>query len=254
VGDDGGGAVTRRWLESAKKVVWIGQKDARIYYFKGPNVTFGLFLPLVLYWAFALDRDIALAQVIPGLIAVAIFFGAGAIQAISLPLERRTGTLHTLLATPVTLPIVVIGKTLAGLIFGVILAAAYMVVAMLFLSFRPNIISFGLGVLLSAFCFSGFGLCLAAPFRDVPQAMPPATVVRIFIVFLSGAFAPLGDGSGIWTAIARLSPLTYSIDALYAAVAGPTSIAHSLLQWGVLFVYGLLFLGITLRVLGRQEI
>lgn len=235
-------------------MLWIGQKDAQIYFFKGPNVTFGLFLPVVLYWAFSLDRDIALAQVIPGLVAVAIFFGAGAIQAISLPLERRTGTMHTLLVTPVTLPTVVAGKTLAGLVFGLILAAAYWLVAMVFLSLRPNIVSFGVAALFSSFCFSAFGLCLAAPFRDLPQAMPPATVVRIFIVFLSGAFAPVGDGSGIWTVIARLSPLTYSIDALNEAVAGPTSTARSLVECGVLLLYGLLFISITLWVLGRQEL
>ncbi|MFP3895781.1 MAG: hypothetical protein ACLFV5_02925 [Anaerolineales bacterium] len=106
--------MNKRWVVGLKKVLWIGEKDARIYFFKGPNLTFGLFLPLVLYWAFSLNREVELISIIPGLIAIAIFFGAGAIQAISLPLERRTGTLHTMLAAPVTPLVIVLGKALAA--------------------------------------------------------------------------------------------------------------------------------------------
>ncbi len=138
-------------------------RDVRITFCKGPNVSFGLFLPLALYWAFAQDTDMTLAQVIPGLVAVAIFFGAGAIQAISLPLDRRTGTLHTLLAREATLPIVVAGKALTGLVLGLILATAYGLVAMVFLTLRPNVLSFGLASFLSSFC--GSPAAFASPHR-----------------------------------------------------------------------------------------
>lgn len=158
------------WIRRLKKALWIAEKDARIYFFKGPNLTFGLFLPLVLYWAFTLDRDVELVRVVPGLVAIAIFFGAGAIQAVSLPLERRTGTMHTLLATPVTPGVIVLGKTLAGLVFGMVLASAYGAAVVLLTPLRPNLILFALAAFFSSFCFSGFGLCLAAPFRSVPRA------------------------------------------------------------------------------------
>ncbi len=241
-------------IKTLKKLLWIAEKDARIYFFKGPNLTFGLFLPLVLYWAFALDREIELAYVVPGLVSIAIFFGAGAIQAVSLPLERRTGTMHTLLTTPVTPLVIVLGKTLAGLAFGLALASLYVAVALLFLPLRPNLILFSLAALFSSFCFSSFGICLAAPFRDVPQAMPPATVVRIFIVFLSGAFAPLQDAPKWWLITSRLSPLTYSVDALRQAMNGPLDARRFIIDLGVLLLYTVVFLGTTRWVLGRQEI
>jgi len=237
-----------------KKTLWIAEKDARVYFFKGPNLTFGLFLPLVLYWAFTLDRPVELTEVIPRLAAIAIFFGAGAIQAVSLPLERRTGTMHTLLATPVTPLIIVLGKTLAGVIFGLVLASIYIAVALVFLPLQPNLISFSLAALFSSFCFSGFGLCLAAPFRDVPQAMPPATVVRIFIVFLSGAFTPLRDAPRWRLIAARLLPLPYSLEALGQAVNGPVDGREFVAALGVLLLYGVAFLGVTGWVLERQEI
>lgn len=242
------------WIDGLKKAVWIAEKDARIYFFKGPNVTFGLFLPLVLYWAFTLDRVVEPTRVVPGLVAIAIFFGAGAIQAVSLPLERRTGTMHTLLATPITPSVIVLGKALAGLVFGMALAAVYGAAVTVLTPLRPNVMLFVLAALFSSFCFSAFGLCLAAPFRSVPQAMPPATVVRIFIIFLSGAFAPLEGITG-WRLVAvRLLPLPYALDVLGQAVNGLDGGQAFVIGLGVLFLYGVAFLGITTWILGRQEI
>lgn len=246
--------MTRKRMRALKNVLWIAEKDARIYFFKGPNLTFGLFLPLVLYWAFTLYRAVELTQVIPGLVAIAIFFGAGAIQAVSLPLERRTGTMHTLLATPVTRWGIVLGKMLAGALFGMALAAAYLAALLLFLPLTVNLTMFSLAALVSSFCFSGFGLCLAAPFRDVPQAMPPATVVRIFIVFLSGAFAPLSGTPEPWQVLARLLPLRPAIDALSQAVNGPREAHQFATSLSFLVLYSIVFLGITAWVLGKQEI
>lgn len=242
-----------RWIRGLHQALWIAGKDTRIYFFKGPNLTFGLFLPLVLYWAFALDREVALEVIIPGLVAIAIFFGAGAIQAVSLPLERRTGTMHTLLAAPVTPLVIVLGKALAGLAFGLVLALAYTAAVLLFLPLRPNLILFALAALFASFCFSGFGLCLAAPFRDIPQAMPPATVVRIAMVFLSGAFAPLEAASPSWLFVARLLPLTYAVDALRQAVNGPANARGFAIDLGVLFLYAVVFLVVTAWLLGKED-
>jgi ABC-2 type transport system permease protein len=196
---------------------------------------------------------VALVRIIPGLVAIAIFFGAGAIQAVSLPLERRTGTLHTMLATPVTPLMIVVGKSLAGIVFGLVLAAAYMAVVLLFLPLQPNLIRFSIATLFSSFCFSCFGLCLAAPFRDVPQAMPPATVVRIIMVFLSGAFAPLETASTLWQTIALLSPLTYAVDALRQAMNGPSDAKRFMIDLGVQLLYGVAFLGLATWLLAKEN-
>ncbi len=245
--------MSKRWLGGLKKVLWIGEKDARIYFFKGPNLTFGLFLPLVLYWAFSLNREVELIRIIPGLIAIAIFFGAGAIQAVSLPLERRTGTLHTMLATPVTPLMIVVGKALAGVVFGLVLAVTYMAVVLLLLPLQPNLILFSIAALFSSFCFSGFGLCLAAPFRDVPQAMPPATVIRIIMVFLSGAFAPLEAASALVRNVALLSPLTYAVNALRRAMNGPANAGSFVIALGIQLIYGVIFLGIATWLLQKEN-
>jgi ABC-2 type transport system permease protein len=234
------------------QILCIAVKDARIYFFKAPNLTFGLFLPLVLYWAFVTDRAIDPITVMPGLLAVAIFFGAGAIQSVALPLERRTGTMYTLLATPITTWSIALGKALAGLAFGLVLTLVYLVGAFWLTRVQPNLGLFALASLFSSLCFSAFGLFLAAPFRDVPQAMPPATVIRIVMVFLSGTFAPLEGAWTSWPVIARLLPLTYGVDALRQAVNGPVQLAWFAADLAVMFLFALGFLGLTAWVLERQ--
>ena len=81
--------MAKAWIEDVKRAIYIAEKDAKIYFFKAPNLTFGLLLPVVLYLAFSIGRTVEPAQAIPGLVAMAAFFGGGAIQAVSLPLERR---------------------------------------------------------------------------------------------------------------------------------------------------------------------
>lgn len=242
--------MAKAWIEDVKSAVYIAEKDVRIYFFKGPNLTFGLLLPLVLYFAFSIGRTVELTFVIPGLVAIAAFFGAGAIQAISLPLERRTGTFNTLLTAPISLSTIILGKAMAGFFFGVILSLAYTAIMLPF-SPLPNLPFFFVGILFSSFLFSVFGLLLSAPFRDIPQAMPPATVVRILMVFLCGVFIPLEAMPISLQTVAYLLPLTYSVDALRQAMSLHVNIQVFLIDLGIQILYSVIFLVAATKVLER---
>lgn len=191
-----------------------------------------------------------LTFVIPGLVAMVAFFGAGAIQAISLPLERRTGTFNALLTAPISLFAIILGKAMAGFFFGVILSLAYTAIM---LPFSPlsNLPLFFVGILFSSFVFSAFGLFLSAPFRDIPQAMPPATVVRISLVFLCGVFTPIEAMPISLQVVAYFLPLTYSVDALRQAMSSPVNIEVFLLDLGVQIFYSIIFLVAATEVLKR---
>ena len=242
--------MAKAWIEDAKRVVYIAEKDVKIYFFKGPNLTFGLLLPVVLYLAFAIGRTMEPISAIPGLVAMAAFFGAGAIQAISLPLERRTGTFNMLLTAPTSLFTIILGKTLAGFFFGTILSLAYTVIM---LPFSPlhNLPLFFLGILFSSLLFSAFGLFLSAPFRDIPEAMPPATVVRIAMVFISGVFIPIEAMPMALQIVAYSLPLTYSVDALRQAMGGSINIQMFLIDLVVQIFYSLVFLVATIQMLKK---
>lgn len=166
-------ALARAWTESIIKAVHIAKKDAKIYFFKWPNITFGLFLPAIIYLAFSVGRTTEISSTMPGLVAMASLFGAGAIQSVALPLERASGTFERLLAAPVSLTTIILGKALAGFFFGMVLSMAYsLIVIPLSGATLSYPLLFAFGVILSSFVFSALGVCISAPFRDIPEAMP----------------------------------------------------------------------------------
>jgi ABC-2 type transport system permease protein len=237
-------------IRDAKKILYIAEKDAKIYFFKGPNLTFGLLLPFVLYLAFAIGRTVDPAFAVPGLVAIAAFFGAGAIQAISLPLERRTGTFNSLVTAPISLFSIMLGKALAGFFFGIILSLTYTIIMVPF-SPLPNLPLFILGILVSSFMFSTFGLLLSAPFKDIPQAMPPATVVRIAMVFLGAVFTPITTLPTALQTIAYALPLTYSVSALRQAWSGNINLQIFLIDFFIQIVFAIVFLVAAIKILKR---
>lgn len=237
-------------IRDVKKIVAIAEKDVKIYFFKGPNLTFGLLLPVVLYLAFAMGRAVDPAFAVPGLVAIASFFGAGAIQAISLPLERRTGTFNSLVTAPISLLKIMLGKALAGFFFGIVLSLTYTLIMLPF-SPLPNLPLFILGILVSSFMFSTFGLFLSAPFRDIPQAMPPATVVRIAMVFLAGVFTPIAMLPEALQIIAYALPLTYSVSSLRQAWSGSIDLQMFFVDSSIQLIFAIVFLIAASKVLYR---
>ena len=238
------------FIQYVKKIFTIAEKDVKIYFFKGPNLTFGLLLPVVLYLAFAIGRTVDPTFAVPGLVAIAAFFGAGAIQAISLPLERRTGTFNSLVTAPISLSTIILGKALAGFFFGIVLSLTYTAIMLPF-SPLPNLPLLIMGILVSSFMFSAFGLFLSAPFRDIPQAMPPATVVRIAMVFLGGVFTPITMLPTVLQTIAYALPLTYSVSALRQAWSGNINLQMFLVDSAVQIVFAIIFLIAATKMLRR---
>ncbi len=242
--------MAKTMIQDARKILYIAVKDMKIYFLKGPNLTFGLILPVVLYLAFAIGRTIDPAFAVPGVVAVASFFGAGAIQAISLPLERRTGTFNSLVTAPISLFTVILGKALAGFFFGIILSSIYTIIMIPFAPL-PNLPLFILGSIVSSFMFSTFGLLLASPFKDIPQAMPPATVVRIAMVFLGAVFTPITMLPAVLQTAAYAIPLTYSVSALRQAWSPSINLQTFLIDSSVQIVFAIIFLIAATKILQK---
>lgn len=240
------------WIGSAIKAGFIAWKDAKIYFFKWPNIMFGLILPSVLYLAFSIGRPVEPSSAVPGLVAMAALFGAGAIQSVALPLERRTGTFDRLLAAPISLFTIILGKTLGGFFFGVVLSVAYAVIVIPFSgSLLGNPLLFILSVAVSSLTFSALGLFASAPFRDVPEAMPPATLMRIVMVFICGVFIPVDTMPTSLQVAAYLLPLTYSLDALRQAMTGPVAIPTFLIDVLIQIMYSIVLLFAATKILER---
>ena len=89
-------------VDSVIKAFYIAKKDAKVYYFKAPNFTYGLLIPVSLYLAFSVAGNISTTLIVAGLTSLVMLFGITSIEAVAVVLEKQTGTLDRLLLWPNT--------------------------------------------------------------------------------------------------------------------------------------------------------
>jgi ABC-2 type transport system permease protein len=91
-------------LNQLKRSLGITKKDIRIYYQKGPVITFGLLMPLFLFLAFLIgNRDLSTIFLVSGLIGMTLFFTATAVSPIIAPWEAQLQTLERLISAPISI-------------------------------------------------------------------------------------------------------------------------------------------------------
>ena len=229
-------------------------KDMKVYYLKPGMIMFGFMMPFFMFFSFSVKREMAADQGVARLLALTVFFTAAAAGPFIIPLERRLGTYDRLLAAPMSLLTLLMGKTAVGAFFAILVSIFATVVGVL--AFGVNITFPGLlaaGIVLSAFSFSALGLIFGSiPTRNPGDVQMPSTLLRWGLLFISGVFVPLVEMSAAARTLAYLSPLTYAQDLMNYAVLG-ASLFDPWLDLGVLLLTGVLFLlpSIKLHQRGR---
>ena len=197
------------------RVAWaIGEKDIRIYYAKPASLMFGILFPFSMFLSFVIGRNMSIEQAIPVLVAQTLFFASSSIGPVTIPLEKRIRTFDRFLSAPVSLSTVLLGKTIAGFIYGVGVSIIPIIVGVIFFqSVITDFFALMAGIILSALGFAAMGIMFASiPGQGPGQVMMPLNFVRIPLLFISGVFISVKD-LPIWGQIlSMLSPLTHSID------------------------------------------
>jgi ABC-2 type transport system permease protein len=214
------------WVErlgdEAAQAWTVAVKDVRIYYFTPPMIMFGLLLPFFLFVSFSVKRDIGPEVGLARLLALTTFFTASSAGPVIIPLERRTGTYDRLLAAPMSLVTLLLGKTLVGAFFAAAVSLVPLLVTWIALGVvvvDPLLLA--VGVVFAGLAFSAFGLLFASiPTRSVGSIMMPSTLVRWPLLFISGIFIPLAEMAPWARVLAYISPLTYAQDLMSHAVLG----------------------------------
>ncbi len=193
------------------KALAIAKKDILIYYSKGPVVIFGILLPIFLFLAFWVGRDLPLNFLMAGLIAMTVFFASTSVSPVVAPWEGQMRTLERLLTYPIDVKTIVLGDIIASSIFGILLSAVPLAIAFgVGVSVNPLII---LGIVVSAVCFSSLGLLFSAYPSNIPATvMMISALVRFPMIFISGIFIPIDNLPEFGKILAFLSPLTYFTD------------------------------------------
>jgi ABC-2 type transport system permease protein len=202
--------------------IWhILLKDLKAYYFKPPNISWGILFPLVLALAFTLRNPTSLATLSPGLIAMAALFGTTSMEAIVITFEKRIGALERLIMAPVSLLTILMGKVLGGAVFGLVIAGVMTLISLLFLNATMTYpILFIVVLILTVLTHSALGALVAVSVKEVFEAQTLSNYFRFPMVFLSGVFLPVEAMPFPIQVMAHLLPLTYSVDAFHQTLTG----------------------------------
>ena len=219
-------------VDDLRGMFYIALKDLKAYYFKPPNISWGILFPFAFILAFAIRNPGDLRTLVPGLLALTILFGTSSMEAIVIVFERRIGSLERLMLAPVRLPALLAGKLLGGMTFGLTVTLVVLVVSLaVFGAAGTNWLILFLALILSATAFSALGAFVSVAVREIFEAQTLANFIRFPMMFLGGVFVPVASLPPVLQIVARLLPLTYAVEALRAALFGgsPTLAALDLL-------------------------
>ncbi len=239
------------------KVAWaIAIKDMKIYYLRPPSLMFGILFPFSMFLSFVIGRNMPISRAIPVLVAQSVFFASSSIGPVSIPMERRLQTFDRFLSAPVSLLTVLLGKTIAGFVYGV--GISFIPVAMGLAFFGSQITDFialAIGMMLSSFGFAAMGIMFASlPGQGPGQVMMPLNFVRIPLLFVSGVYIPIRDLPSWGQVASAVSPLTHTIELIRLGLGGENFFG-STVNIAVLAFYLIAFLlaGMRFHIINQKR-
>jgi ABC-2 type transport system permease protein len=237
-----------RWHKQLNGSLVILKKNIFLYYMKSPVLIFGVLFPVFFFLAFKMGRDISPGNVVPGMVAMALWFSASAIGPLVTPWERGAKTWERLISTPISLRSILTGDVLSGFVFGCAISVIPVVLGLLLTDARimnlPLLIG---GILAGALCFSSLGVLLSSPPAASPSnIMLLSNLVRLPLLFVSGIFVPIAQMPAWAGWIAPLSPLSYA-SALIRASYGSVPYFPAWLCFLMLFIFTSVLFTISCR-------
>ena len=239
--------------DNLRGMYYIAIKDLRAYYFKPPNISWGILFPFAFVLAFAIRNPGDTRQLVPGLLGLTMLFGTTSMEAIVIVFERRIGSLERLMLAPIGLPALLAGKLLGGMTFGLTVTGVVLVISLaVFEIGSVNWLLMLLALLFSAAAFSALGAFVSVAVREIFEAQTLANFIRFPMMFLCGVFVPVESMPPGLQAIAHLLPLTYSVEALRAALDG-RPLGDGLLDLLFLAGFACVLFGLAVRVMRNKQ-
>ncbi|ABA88820.1 ABC transporter, membrane protein [Syntrophotalea carbinolica DSM 2380] len=202
----------QRWPHQLHGSLVILKKNARLYYLKPPVLIFGVLFPVFFFLAFKMGRPIATGNIVPGMVAMALWFTSSAVGPLVTPWERSGKTYERLISTPVALPAILAGDVISGFIFGACFSAIPVLLGLVLTDASVRNMSLLIaGIIISALSFASLGVLLSSfPARTPSNTMLLSNLVRLPLLFVSGIFIPIAK-MPVWARwLAPISPLSYA--------------------------------------------
>jgi len=239
--------------EEVKGSLHIALKDLKMYYFKPPNISWGIMFPVVMALAFILRNPSGMKDISSGLIAMSILFAATSAEAIVIVFERRTKTFERLLLAPLSLQAILFGKVIGGVIFGFLMSCIFLFGSVIFLGVSlSNTLFLLASLMLCAFVFSAFGTLVSVAVKEIFDATTLANFFRFPMIFLCGVFIPVSGLPSFLQPISYAFPLTYSVDLIRFFITGSYDVVNPFVSVIVLVFYALVLFYLSILMLKRR--
>ena len=229
---------------------YIAKKDLKEYYFKPGTISWGLVFPIAFTLAFFIRHGGASIWLAPGMISLAIFFGATSMSGMSLVFERRIGSFERLLLFPISYMGIALGKALSSFLFGVLSAFPVVILALIIVPTLPsNPLLLIASIAIATFLSSTFGVLMSFSVNDPSQIMIVFNLVRFPMMFLSDTLIPVSGLPILFRAIALAMPLTYMTESIRYSYTTTYDLAPPAISTALSLALSLGFLLITSRLI-----
>jgi len=205
--------------------IYIAENDLRQSFKSVRHVVWSLLFPIFMMFTFsfrygASEPDVSFLNfLIPGIVGMTAMFGS-INETMSIVWDKSLGVFDRILAAPVSSTSIVIGKTMAGAVMGVISALVLLIIGSSLFGVSFANIGFALLiVVLASFSFTGIGTIISGLASEPREAMMLSNLLRFPMMFLGGVFFPVEAMPMPLPYIARFLPLTYATEALRATMS-----------------------------------
>lgn len=176
---------------------------------------------------------------LPGIVATLLLNVTAIAAAMALARERETGTLEQILVTPMRPVVLLAGKCLPFILFGLVDVAAVLVLGsrIFDVPMRGSLAVVGLGSFLYLFSTLGFGIMLATLSSTQQQAMLGAFSFMLPAALLSGFMSPIETMPTWLQPLTLLNPMRHFVEIARACLlkgAGASDLAGQLVGLAVL--------------------
>ncbi|WP_226996603.1 ABC transporter permease [Thermococcus sp. 5-4] len=230
-----------------KRILVIVNKELKEYLLKPGSISWGLIFPMVFTLAFIVrfgDVD----HLAPGLISISSLFATTSFVSSSLIFERRLKTFERLLLAPIRYGEIVIAKVLVGSLFGLMVSLVTLLLVRYFMVYPVwNWPLTALFLILANVAFSSFGVYVSLAVENPINVMTWLNLLRLPMIFTSGALASLTLFPKWFVAVGLLTPMTYSVEGLRYSMLYYYDIVAPLYALLALLLIGLVFITLSVR-------
>ena len=186
----------------------------------------------------------------PGLMAMVIMMAVMTGIAASVSQEREIGTLDGMLSAPTSRLSIILGKSFAQVVRGLLQAGITLLLAVVVFGITINgsPLLLVLLLILTVFSFIGLGMLVSALASQQQTATTIMMTLTMPMMFLSGAFFPIEQMPTVMQWISRVLPLTYAVDAVRKCMVLGTGISGMMTEILVMLGFGVAFMIIAIPV------